>query len=179
MIMKKIFNPLALRLFLFVAVLSLLVISGFTALAQSEGERVWSEPLNISGSGGASEPSLSQDSSGAYHLFWRDEFAGIVYSFGDGQTWSEPVTPRFPFSEPPFGALGDDAFEGFFTPNVFVDSQDRVHGLWVNEDDELFYSRSGITGVTAGSSGWTPRSRCTLMPSWLSGFFRCELGPAA
>lgn len=155
LIMKKISNPFTLRLFLFVAVLSLLVVSGLTALAQTEEDRIWSDPINISGSGGASDPSLSQDSGGTYHLFWRDEFAGIMYASGDGQTWAEPVTPRFPFSEPPFGALGDDGFEGFFTPSVYVDPQDRAHALWVNEDDEMFYSRSGVADITASSAGWT------------------------
>jgi hypothetical protein len=153
--MKKNSNSLTLRLLLFVAVLFLLVVSGLTALAQTEDDHIWSEPINISGSGAASEPSLSLDSTGTYHLFWRDEFAGIVYTSGDGQTWSEPVTPRFPFSEPPFGALGDDGFEGFFTPTVFVDPQDRAHALWVNEDNEMFYSRSGVSDITASSAGWT------------------------
>lgn len=152
--MNKISNSLTLRLFLFVAVLSLLVVSGLTVLAQAEEDRIWSDPINISSSGGASEPSLSQDSGGTYHLFWRDEFTGIMYAFGDGQTWSEPVAPRFPFSEPPFGALGDDGFEGFFTPSVYIDPQDRAHALWVNEDDEMFYSRSAVADITAGSAGW-------------------------
>lgn len=152
--MNKISNPLTLRLFLFVAVLSLLVVSGLTALAQTEDDHVWNDPINLSGSGAASAPSLAQDSTGTYHLFWRDEFSGIVYSHGDGQEWSEPVMPRFPFSAPPFGALGDDGFEGFFTPTVFVDPQDRAHALWVNEDDEMFYSRSGVSDITAGSAGW-------------------------
>ena len=160
--MKKLSNPITVRLFLFVAVLSLLVVSGLTALAQSEVERLWSDPLNISGSGAASDPSLSQDSSGMYHLFWRDEFAGIVYTFGDGQTWADPATPRFPFSEPPFGTIGEQGFEGFFTPSVFVDPQDFAHALWVNEDDEMFYSRSGLEDITAGSAGWTgPRLLAT------------------
>ena len=160
--MNKLSNPLTIRLFLFVAVLSLLVVSGLTVLAQAEEDRIWSDPVNISRSGAASEPSLSQDSTGMYHLFWRDEFAGIVYATGDGQTWSEPVTPRFPFSEPPFGAVGESGFEGFFTPSVFVDGEDRAHGLWINEDDELFYSRSGLADVTAGSTGWTgPRLLAT------------------
>lgn len=152
-IMKINSNPFTIRLFLFVAVLFLLVVSGLTVLAQAEDD-VWSDPINISGSGGSSEPSLSQDSAGTYHLFWRDEFAGIVYATGDGQTWSDPASPRFPFSEPPFGALGEDGFEGFFSPTVFVDPQDVAHALWVNEDDELFYSRSGIADITAGSAGW-------------------------
>lgn len=153
--MKKLSNPVTVRLFLFIAVLSLLIASGLTVLAQSEEDRIWSDPINISGSGAASEPSLSQDSSGAYHLFWRDEFAGIVYTSGDGQTWADPVTPRFPFSEPPFGAIGDQGFEGFYDPYVFVDPEDQIHALWTNEDDELFYSRAGVTDITAGSAGWT------------------------
>ena len=152
--MNKTSNSLTYRLILFVSVLTLLVVSGLTVLAQSEDERVWSEPINISQSGAASDPSLSEDSSGAYHLFWRDEYSGIYYASGDGQSWSEPVAPRFPFSEPPFGAVGEDGFEGFFTPSVFVDPQDVAHALWVNEDDELFYSRAGVADIAAGAAGW-------------------------
>ena len=152
--MKKLSNPFTLRLFLFVSVLVLLIASGLTVLAQSEDERVWSEPLNISQSGAAQDPSLSQDSTGTYHLFWRDEFSGIFYASGDGQTWSEPAAPRFPFSEPPFGAVGEDGFEGFFTPTVFVGPEDVAHALWVNEDDELFYSRAGVADITSGAAGW-------------------------
>lgn len=152
--MKIFSNHLLYRLFLFVTLLALLIVSGLTVLAQSEDERIWGDPLNISQSGAASDPSLSLDSSGAYHLFWRDEFSGIYYTSGDGQTWSEPVAPRFPFSEPPFGAVGESGFEGFFTPTVFVGPSDVAHGLWVNEDDELFYSRAGIADVTAGAAGW-------------------------
>lgn len=160
--MNKKWNSLTVRLFLFVSVLSLLVVSGLTVLAQSEEDRVWSDPINISRSGAASDPSLSQDSSGTYHLFWRDAFDGVAYTNGDGQTWVEPVTPRFPFSEPPFGAVGDEGFEGFYTPSVYVDPQDFAHALWVNEDDELFYSRSGVADITASSAGWTaPRLLAT------------------
>jgi len=161
MIMKKKSNPISIRLFLFVTILSLLIASGLTALAQEE-DRVWSDPLNISGSGAASDPSLSQDSSGLYHLFWEDQFAGIVYTSGDGQTWSEPATPRFPFSEPPFGANEDQGFEGFYNPFVFIGPEDQTHALWANEDDELFYSRAGVADITAGSAGWTgPRLLAT------------------
>ncbi|GJM40215.1 MAG: hypothetical protein DHS20C20_04970 [Ardenticatenaceae bacterium] len=152
--MKNYSNPLINRLFLFVLLMVLLVVSGLTVLAQAEEGNVWSDPLNISRSGAASDPSLSLDSSGNYHLFWRDEFSGIYYTFGDGQTWSEPVAPRFPFSEPPFGAVGEDGFEGFFTPSVFVGPNDVAHSLWVNEDDELFYSRAGVADVTTGAAGW-------------------------
>lgn len=152
--MNKLSNPLTLRLFLFVSVLSLLVVSGLSVLAQTEEDRVWSEPVNISVSGAASNLSLSQDNTGTYHLFWRDEFAGIVYAFGDGQTWSDPAAPRFPFSEPPFGAVGEEGFEGLFTPSVYIDPQNQAHALWVNEDDELFYSRSGVADIMAGSAGW-------------------------
>jgi BNR repeat-like domain len=160
--MKKLSNPITIRLFLFVAVMSFLVVSGLTALAQSEEDRVWGDPINISGSGAASDPSMSQDSEGTYHLFWQDEFDGIVYASGDGQTWSDLVTPPFPFSEPPFGAIEDEGFEGFYNPSVFIDPEDQIHALWTNEDDELFYSRADVADITAGSAGWAgPRLLAT------------------
>ena len=152
--MNKLSNPLTLRLLLFVFGLSLLVVSGLSVLAQSEEDDIWSEPVNISASGAAENPSVARDSAGTYHLFWRDEFDGVVYTSGDGQAWSDSAVYRFPFSEPPFGAFGDTGFEGFFTPIVSIDPQDRIHALWVNEDDELFYSQAAVSDVAAGSTGW-------------------------
>lgn len=156
--MKNKLNSLTLRLFLFVAVLSLFVVSGLTVLAQTEEEDLWSEPTNISRSGGSTAPTVSQDSSGTYHLFWRDQFVGIEYAFGDGETWSDPIAPRFPFSSPPFAALNDTGFLAFFTPVIAIDSQDQVHALWVNTDNQLFYSRAAVANVTAGTAGWSTPS---------------------
>lgn len=153
--MNKILHSLSLRFLLFVAVLFLLIFSGLTALAQTDDNRAWSDPINISSSGAASEPSLAQDSSGTYHLFWLDDFAGVTYATGDGETWSEPVSPRFPFSEPPFATLATETFEDFFAPSVFIDGQDRVHALWLNDDDEMFYSRAGVADITAETAGWS------------------------
>ncbi|MEZ4593086.1 MAG: exo-alpha-sialidase [Chloroflexota bacterium] len=153
--MKKKSNSFTLRLLLFVAVLLLLVVSGLTVLAQTEGADVWHEPLNISRSGGSTTPMVAQDSSGTYHLFWRDQFAGIEYAFGDGETWSESASPRFPFSTPPFAAVGDGSLVDFFTPVIAIDSQDRVHGLWVDADNRLFYSQAAVANVMAGAAGWS------------------------
>lgn len=153
--MKKTVYSLSLRFLLFVALLSFLVFSGLTALAQTDDNRAWSDPINISASGAASEPSLAQDSSGTYHLFWLDEFAGAAYASGDGETWSDPVTPRFPFSEPPFATIATETFEGFFAPTVFIDDQDRAQALWVNDDNEMFYSRAAVADITAETAGWT------------------------
>lgn len=154
-LMTKFSHSLSLRLLLFVAVLLLLVVTGLTALAQNDDNRAWSDPINISASGAASAPSLAQDSSGTYHLFWLDAFAGASYASGDGNTWTEPVSPRFPFSEPPFGTTASETFEGFFAPSVYVDGQDRVQALWLNDDDELFYSRAAVADITAEAAGWT------------------------
>lgn len=153
--MNKILHSLSLRFLLFTAVLALLVFSGLTALAQTDDNRAWSDPINISASGAASAPSLAQDSSGTYHLFWLDEFAGAAYASGNGEAWSEPVTPRFPFSEPPFATIATETFEGFFAPTVFIDDQDRVQALWLNDDNEMFYSRAAVADIAAETAGWT------------------------
>lgn len=157
MMIKK-STPFTHRLLLFVAVLLLLIVSGLTVLAQTEEADVWREPINISRSGGSTTPTVAQDSSGTYHLFWRDQFVGIEYAFGDGDTWSESASPRFPFSTPPFAAIGDGSLVAFFTPAISIDSQDRVHGLWVDADNQLFYSQAAVANVTAGVAGWSTPS---------------------
>ncbi|MCA9916346.1 MAG: exo-alpha-sialidase [Anaerolineales bacterium] len=152
--MNKKANSLTTRLFLFISVLALLIVTGFTVLAQTEDEDVWSGPLNISNSGSSTSPVLAQDSNGMYHLFWRDQFVGIEYAFGDGTTWSSPVAPRFPFSSPSFRLLSDGDLLGFFTPSIYIDSQDRVHALWVGLEGELYYSRAAVANIAAGTEGW-------------------------
>lgn len=61
------------------------------ALAQSSSDP-WTEPVNISRSGTALNPSFVMDSEGIGHALWQDENANFVYSQFDGEQWSTPKT---------------------------------------------------------------------------------------
>ncbi len=67
------------------------------ALAQS-GDEAWSEPHNLSRSGGATSPKIIIDSANRVHIVWSDEFEGLIYSMGSGGEWTEPRQVAFPFT---------------------------------------------------------------------------------
>jgi len=116
--------------------------------AQS-GSGTWFPPVNISKSGGVSTPTLIVDPNGVFHLIWQDEFAGFVYSHGDGQTWSEPQAVEFPFS-----------YEETSIYKFAVDSRERMHALWIDERGYLYYSRSALEDFS-NILGWSSVQRMT------------------
>ncbi len=64
-----------------------------------ETEQGWSDPVNLSMSGAASNPVMVVDSRGRIHVIWVDDVDGYQYSqsWDDGKTWSAPQAVKFPF----------------------------------------------------------------------------------
>src|SRR5215216_724598 len=73
---------------------------GFAPKGYAQSVQDWSEPVNLSNSGAASNPSIVADSNGNLHVLWADEFEGYKYveSTDGGTTWTAPVTVKYPFS---------------------------------------------------------------------------------
>jgi hypothetical protein len=95
------------------------------AWAQTSADS-WTEPINLSQSGGANSPRQTIDSAGRIHVVWQDSFDGVIYSRFDGESWSPPVITRLPY--------GDSL------PYVYADAADRLHVLWLDSTGALFYS---------------------------------------
>ena len=88
-------------------------------------ENDWSEPLNLSSTGSAGRPATLLDRNEILHIFWVDDFDGLLYMRkGDG--WTQPVEVSTPF--------------GTNTPQLKVDDNNRVHVFWIDEVGELLYS---------------------------------------
>lgn len=110
--------------------------------AQSQSS-AWNTPINLSESGGTTDPKIVQSSDGIYHVFWRDTYAGIVYTSGDGQTWSTPSSGEFPFSE------------AAQIPIFLANQNEQIHAFWLGEDDILLYAK--VSSSQAGNpASWSP-----------------------
>src|ERR671912_2222703 len=73
---------------------------GFVRYGFAQSVQEWSEPVNLSMSGAASNPSMVVDSNGVVHVIWVDQFDGFKYvqSTDHGAIWTLPVNVKFPFS---------------------------------------------------------------------------------
>ena len=122
------FNFSVLALLILLTLVSLeLVFDRMDALAQTNGID-WSEPINVSRSGSASSPKIVVDAGGNFHLFWQDEFSGIIYSTGDGKNWIQPVPGTFPF---------DTTLEKV---EFLAGPSGLLHAVWRDSTNVLLYS---------------------------------------
>ncbi len=113
-----------------------------TAFAQ-ESETSWSEPLNLSRSGGTTDPHIVADAFGRVHVLWQDDFAGLVYTQRTEEGWSAPTPISLPFV--------DDIDTLVLVP----DSQGIIHAGWLDDDGTLYYS--SVPGDKFGTlSAWEP-----------------------
>ncbi|HFE66846.1 MAG TPA: hypothetical protein ENJ93_06250 [Chloroflexi bacterium] len=113
--------------------------------AQSGGGDGWEDPLNLSLSGTAVEPTLAVAPSGKFYLFWQDRLAGYQYSSGDGQNWRPPVKLLVPFTNPPYSpVVGVEDFGGFYKPKLAIDQDNVLHGFWSDDEQKLRYSRAAL-----------------------------------
>lgn len=139
---------------------SLVIGTVFRTAAQNEDD-VWETPFNFSQSGAAVDPTFVAAPDGTFHIFWKDSFAGFVYVTGDGDTWSNPLAVRLPFSEPIFTTPSAEDFQ-FYDPILAADNAGRLHGFWTNEEGILLYSQVARSDVALPGSWTAPVRLATL-----------------
>lgn len=103
---------------------------GTPAAAQAIDEN-WTNPVNLSHSGSATNPRLVIDASGQYHVLWTDLFAGFVYMTGNGIEWSTPEGVRLPFAG--------------YEPILLADDYGNIHAFWLDN------SRTSTGGTAAAT----------------------------
>ena len=105
---------------------------GFVPAGFAQSVQDWSEPVNLSKSGSASNPSLVVDANGALHVIWVDQFDGYKYvqSIDNGVTWSAPVTVKYPFT-------AEAA-----PPMLFSDASGTIHIFWLTDQNKLSYAQT-------------------------------------
>jgi hypothetical protein len=99
------------------------------ALAQTDGSS-WSEPVNLSQSGGAINSTSIVDSSGRIHVVWSDAASVLYYtrSIDNGVSWSPAIITDFPF--------------GTSSPYLLASRDGTIHAFWIGDRNQLFYSRT-------------------------------------
>lgn len=101
----------------------------------------WSDPVNLSHSGGASAPQIVVDADGVTHVVWDDVYGGSVYVRGVNQEWSTPVGIDLPFAG--------------LAVELLADRQGNLHALWVDDERTLLHQRVNATGF-GSLENWLP-----------------------
>ncbi len=132
------------KLSIFITLVSMFF--GIVPSSHAQSVQTWSNPVNLSLSGAATNPSIVADKDGVLHALWTDSFSGYKYveSTDGGLTWSSPKDVKFPFNS-----------KG--TPPVLMpDSSGRIHMFWIDEKSVLVYAQA--TGPTFDSpASWRVR----------------------
>ena len=124
-----------------IALILTIAIGIVASTVQAQSTNSWSDPVNLSQSGSASDPVVMVDSDGLIHILWKDEFAGLVYAFGEGTEWSIPTPVVLPAEEA--------------IPFLIADLDGNFHALWRDIENRLFYSR-GTASAFPSSANWSP-----------------------
>lgn len=129
---------------LFAGALFLALITPSWVLAQSTDDD-WTEPLNLSHSGGATDPAIVSDSEGVVHVVWQDALANYMYTRLDGDQWSAPEKTnlnllfRLPVaSESP----APSQLPIYTGPNpLFLAGPGNIFAFWISPQGRLFTSK--------------------------------------
>lgn len=134
-----------------------------TVATLPSAQLIWSEPINLSRSGAASEPMLLRNEGGDWQLFWMDQFDGLITTRRNADQWSTPATiPLFISRLEPDGETTRLPVKE--KPDLLMDSRGTVHALWLGTAKEgeeeltqvLYYSVG--TPVPGGAIAWSEPS---------------------
>ncbi len=135
-------------------IISLSVLFDAVPRVQAQSVQDWSDPINISNSGSAYNPSLVIDDTGVFHLIWFDLFDGYKYTeSADGLTWAESQSVSFPFSPKKTASESVFSIEEAPQPVFVLGSQNVVHVFWQDKKKALYYSRANST-ILGKPTGW-------------------------
>ncbi|MDF1514401.1 MAG: exo-alpha-sialidase [Anaerolineae bacterium] len=148
------------------ALAALCLIGGFIAPARTRAapqlqtaEPPWTEPVNLSRSGAASQPKLLFGPDNLRQAFWWDRFDGIITSINPGATWSAPA--RAPIILTELVGVGDNT--AFVSnpinamPNIIGDNAGTAHAFWLGAPDEDTDLRPLLTSrLVLSTTTWTP-----------------------
>ncbi len=114
------------------------------AFAQSTNDP-WTDPLNLSHSGVATNPDVVTDSDGVVHVVWQDNLANYLYTQFNDEQWSTPETTnlnrvfRLPGPDEPADPFQLANYAG---PNpLFLAGPDqRIFSFWINPEGRVYVS---------------------------------------
>ena len=127
----------------FVSVLCIASITPSGVFAQSTDDP-WTDPLNLSHSGVAENPSVVVDSEGGVHAIWQDDLGKYIYTGFDGSEWSAPKTTDWDlvFSWiPPLENVTPVSIYNGPNPLFIAGPREYIFAFWVTPTGGLFTSK--------------------------------------
>jgi hypothetical protein len=113
---------------------------GYVSHSFAQEEQGWTQPVNLSLSGIATNPLLAIDSDNMLHTIWVDAVDGYKYSQSvDGAIWTKPQTVKFPFDKK--SAL----------PVLLSDASGAIHVFWIDKSANLFYAKTTPADISIPS----------------------------
>ena len=138
---KKLYFPYLSPVKLTILLMLVGILLGSVPKGQAQTVQEWSDPVNLSMSGAASNPSMVVDGNGYLHTIWFDKFDGYKYTqSADGITWTPPVTVKYPFS-PTAPA-----------PVMLNDAKGMIHIFWLDDKNKLSYAQTLPEGLDSPAS---------------------------
>lgn len=130
--------------FLFASAVFIASITPSWAFAQSTSDS-WSEPVNLSHSGVATNANIVAGSDGLVHAVWQDDLGEYLYSRFEGGQWSTPERTglnrvfRLPGPAEPVDPFQLANYTG---PNpLFITGPDkRIFAFWINPEGRVYVS---------------------------------------
>ncbi len=122
-----------------------------SAQASTQG---WAPPVNVSRTGGATDPAIVVDSKGVKHAIWVDIYNGFMVSEDSGNGWTEPKAVKFPFS--PIVNTFSNTKPVYVIPKLIDDGNGRIHAFWIGDRNILY--EANVSEAYFGRVGsWTGR----------------------
>jgi len=129
------------------------------ALRQDSGQ-VWSEPVNLSHSGAASEPVVVAGPDGTLQVFWWDQLDGLTSARWDGEVWSAAVASPIRIYQQVGETLTSVPIEAM--PTLTADADGRAHAFWLGEPDRVTGARPLMhSRLAIGSTTWSTPAAVT------------------
>ena len=113
-----------------------------TALAQTT-DSTWTEPLNLSHSGVATDPAIVIDSEAVVHAVWQDDLGNFIYTQLDGDQWSAPEMTELDrlFRIPAAGDGSQLASYAGPNPLFIAGPGPYIFAFWISPEGKLFTSK--------------------------------------
>ncbi len=136
-------------------VIALLGIQPAAVYSQSDNQG-WSPPINVSGTGSATNPAVAVDSKGARYVVWVDPYNGFMYSKETADGWTAPAAVKFPFS--PVVAYNSTAEPVYPQVKLLGDPNGRIHAIWIDDKGVLYHSSASEAGFGIDGAWQTKRA---------------------
>ena len=123
-----------------------------TSAVDSEQASTFTNPVNLSNSGAASQPRILASPSGKLQAFWIDKFDGLVTSVFDGNAWSPSILVPLPYK-----TTRTAQSKPMTMPTILEDAAGRIHAFYYgdpapnNNIQPLLYSQ-----MVFGTNIWSP-----------------------